>query len=141
MLARRPGVQVAVIAGLVVIGWAVRLEWFLPRKEPTRDYRAFARAVREAAPAPEEVVFFRTEAHALAFHLGRPLAILVQWEHLEERVRKAGVAHVVCPVGSVDEVRRRLPGAGVRRLLANTDRAGEHERPLAFLEVETTQAR
>jgi hypothetical protein len=139
--ARRAGVQVAVIACLVVVGWLVRLEWFLPHKEPTRDYREFARAVREAAPAPEEIVFFRTEAHALAFHLGRPLAILVQWEHLEERVREAGVSHVVCPVETVDELRRRLPGVGVRRLLANTDRAGEHERPLALLEVETTQAR
>src|SRR5262249_33580857 len=76
--------RAAVVAlPLVAVGvWLVRVEHGLPAEESFRDYRAFASTVRAYAPAPESVVFFRTEAHALALHVGRPLAVVVEWEEL-----------------------------------------------------------
>ena len=72
--------------------WLVRVERGLPSEEPFRDYTRFAAEVRRRAPQPEEVLFFRTEAHALAFHVGRPLAVLVEWKELETRVAANGIA-------------------------------------------------
>jgi 4-amino-4-deoxy-L-arabinose transferase-like glycosyltransferase len=121
---------VLVVAALV---WLWRVEWQLPREEPFRDYTAFAAVVRDHAPAPEPVLFFRTEAHALAFHTGRPLATLVGWEELAERLAQPGAHHVVLPPGAAAECARRLPGVALERLATNHGPDGRHERPLVLL--------
>jgi 4-amino-4-deoxy-L-arabinose transferase-like glycosyltransferase len=121
-------------AGLAAAGWLVRLEWHLPAVEPERDYRRFAAEVRGRAPRPEEVVFFRTEAHALAFHVGRPLAVLVEWEELRARLLRPGTHYVVMPPGSAGERAGSLAGVRLEEVLRNTDLSGgEHERPLVLL--------
>jgi 4-amino-4-deoxy-L-arabinose transferase-like glycosyltransferase len=125
---------VPVVAVLTVVGWAVRIGWLLPRQEPFRDYRPFAAEVRRLAPRPWPVVFFRTEAHALAFHLGRPLAILVQWERLHDLVSRPGTHYVVMPPESARDCPRFLPGVRLEKVLCNTDLSGgTHERPLVLL--------
>ena len=53
--------------------------------ESAEDVKAMLEEIRRLAPAPQRVVFFRTESHALAFHVGRPLDILVQWPDLNAR--------------------------------------------------------
>jgi 4-amino-4-deoxy-L-arabinose transferase-like glycosyltransferase len=122
------------LAGLAVAGWVVRLEWVLPANEPLRDYRRFAAEVRGRAPRPREVVFFRTEAHALAFHVGRPLAVLVEWEELRSRLRQPGTHYVVMPAGSAGDSARFLAGLRLEEVLRNTDLSGgRHERPLVLL--------
>src|SRR5262249_2888970 len=60
------GGGVALLALLMVVGWGVWVGRVLPGEEAARDSRPFAEAVRAHAPAPEEVTFFRTEAHSLA---------------------------------------------------------------------------
>jgi 4-amino-4-deoxy-L-arabinose transferase-like glycosyltransferase len=134
--ARRAGAAwlVPAVAGLTVLGWAVRLGWLLPAQEAFRDYRAFAAEVRRLAPRPQPVVFFRTEAHALAFHLGRPLDVLVQWEKLRDLVARPGTHYVVMPPDSAQECPRFLPGVRLEKVLSNTDLSGgRHERPLVLL--------
>jgi 4-amino-4-deoxy-L-arabinose transferase-like glycosyltransferase len=121
---------------LTVLGWVVRLEWVLPAAEPYRDYRAFAAEVRRRAPRPEEVVFFRTEAHALAFRLGGPLAVEVEWGRLWARLYAPGVHHVIMPA----EVWGHFPPppAGLRLVecCRNTRLAGgRHERPLVLVQA------
>jgi hypothetical protein len=114
--------------------WLVRVGWVLPRQEPLRDYRAFAAEVRRRAPRPEPVLFFRTEAHALAFHLGRPLDVLVQWEKLRERLARPGMHYVVMPPETARDCGALLPGVRVEEVLRNTDLSGgRHERPLVLL--------
>jgi hypothetical protein len=81
-------------AAVMVAGWAVRLGWSLPGEEPYRDYRPFAAVVRGHA-STAEVVFFRAEAHALAFRVGQPLAQLVEWPRLQQRLRRPGEHWVV----------------------------------------------
>jgi 4-amino-4-deoxy-L-arabinose transferase-like glycosyltransferase len=122
------------LAAGMVLYWGARVGWLLPAREPFRDYRAFAAEVRRRAPAPRPVLFFRTEAHALAFHLGRPLAVLVQWEELRGRLLRPGTHHVVLPPDCAAQAAASLPGVRLEEVLRNTDLSGgEHERPLVLL--------
>jgi 4-amino-4-deoxy-L-arabinose transferase-like glycosyltransferase len=115
--------------------WAAQVGWRLPAQEPYRDYTAFAARVRASAPPPQPVLLFRTEAHALAFRLGRPLAVLVEWEELRRRLERPGVHYVVAPPDAAAEWPRRLPDLAARPLACNADRPGGHERPLVLLQV------
>lgn len=118
--------------------WVVRVERGLPAEEPFRDYTRFAAEVRSRAPRPEEVVFFRAEAHALAFHVGRPLAVLVEWKNLEERIAESGERYVVMPPESAAEGPQALPECRFQEILRNTDLSGgRHERPLSLVRVTT----
>jgi 4-amino-4-deoxy-L-arabinose transferase-like glycosyltransferase len=128
---------VALGVATMAVVWCVRLVWLLPRQEPARDYRAFAAEVRRRAVPPQPVVFFRTEAHALAFHVGRPLDVLVQWEKLRERLARPGRHYVVLPPQDARECPRQLPGVCVAEVRRNTDLSGgSHERPLVLIAAE-----
>ncbi|MHB1425730.1 MAG: ArnT family glycosyltransferase [Gemmataceae bacterium] len=134
-------VGIAAVAGLVAAGWLVRVEWQLPAREPYRDYRAFAARIRQFAPRPEEVIFFRTEAHPLAFRLGRPLAIVVQWEELNARLLQPGTHYIVTPPRYADGSPHFSQGIHLERILGNTDLSGgEHERPLVLLRAKPCSA-
>jgi 4-amino-4-deoxy-L-arabinose transferase-like glycosyltransferase len=128
-----PAGVLLVVAG-VVAGWWRQVAWVLPAHEAFRDYRAFAAEVRRHAPAPAGVVFFRTEAHALAFRVGRPLAVLVEWRDLQQRLLAPGPHYLVVPARCVAECRRHLRGVRLEEVLRNTDLSGgAHERPLVLL--------
>ena len=117
-------------------GWLWHVERGLPAEEAFRDYRLFAAEVRRRAPQPGEVVFFRTEAHALAFHVGRPLAVLVEWKDLDERVAESGEHYIVMPEESAAQAPQILPGVRFQEVLRNTDLSGgRHERPLLLLKA------
>ncbi len=117
-------------------GWLVRVERGLPAEEPYRDYTRFAAEVRREAPPPQEVLFFRTEAHALAFHVGRPLAVLVEWKDLGDRIAGSGTRYVVMPPNVADEAPQALPHLRFEKVLENTDLSGgAHERPLVLLRL------
>jgi hypothetical protein len=137
-----PARRRAALAGLLVLalgtvgGWVKRLEWDLPAEEPYRDYTHFAAEVRRRVPRPEPVAFFRTEAHALAFHVGKPVEVLVEWQELRSRLDRPGLHYAVMPPRCLHECRRRLPDLRIEEVLRNTDLAGgkhEHERPLVLL--------
>jgi 4-amino-4-deoxy-L-arabinose transferase-like glycosyltransferase len=122
------------LAAVMVVVWLIRVEIRLPSEEPFRDYRPLAAVIRRVAPAPEEVVFFRTEAHALAFRVGRPLAVLVEWTDLEGRLGKAGSHYVVTPPACVAECRTRLAEVSWEVVTGTAELAGgSHERPLVLL--------
>jgi 4-amino-4-deoxy-L-arabinose transferase-like glycosyltransferase len=134
---RRRAIAAAVfvaLSGATIVLWMVRVERQLPAGEPYRDYRLFAARVRRLAPQPEEIVFFRTEAHALAFHLGRPLAILVEWGELKARLLQPGDHYFVTPPQYAAECGLYLQGVRLERIVSNTDLSGMgHERPLVLL--------
>jgi hypothetical protein len=114
----------------------VRVERGLPAEESFRDYTRFAAEIRRRAPLPEEVVFFRTEAHALAFHVGRPMAVLVEWNDLKARLTEGGSCYVVMPPDAAAEAPQSLSRAGFEEVLRNTDLSGGgHERPLVLMKA------
>jgi 4-amino-4-deoxy-L-arabinose transferase-like glycosyltransferase len=124
-----------IVLPLLAVGfWTVRVERDLPADEPFRDYRVFAATVRSHAPAPESVVFFRTEAHALAFHVGRPLAVVVEWDELESRLAAGEARFVVMPPEVADDWSQYLDGVRLEHVAGNTEvSGGRHERPLVLL--------
>jgi 4-amino-4-deoxy-L-arabinose transferase-like glycosyltransferase len=122
------------VAGLMLVRWGVRIECDLPLEEPYRDYRPFAALVRRHAPTPDQVVFFRTEAHALAFRVGRPLAVVVEWGVLQKQLAQPGRHFVVLPPAVAVNAVRRLPGFRFEELGRTTTLAGgRHERPLVLV--------
>ena len=69
----------------------------------TRISRTFAATIRKIAPAPQPIIFFRTEAHALVFHVGRPVDSILEWENVDTWASRAGTYFVVMPADVVSE--------------------------------------
>jgi 4-amino-4-deoxy-L-arabinose transferase-like glycosyltransferase len=126
-----PGILCVGMAG----GWLVYVERELAVDEPARDCRAFAAEVRRRAPPPEEVIFFRTEAHAVAFNVGKPVAVLVEWGDLSDRLAAAPVRYVVTTADAAAQARQALPDVRFEQVLSNTELTpgGLHEHPLVLL--------
>jgi 4-amino-4-deoxy-L-arabinose transferase-like glycosyltransferase len=141
LLARVAPIGLALALVGSAIGWWARVTYILPAFEPGREHRSFATVVRRHVPQPEPIVLFRTEAHALAFHLGRPLRILLFWDELDrvtllEHADDPRPRFVVMP----SEVAREWPAA-LRRIrlveVANNfdGVAGGHEKPLVLFRM------
>jgi 4-amino-4-deoxy-L-arabinose transferase-like glycosyltransferase len=142
----RPGRRSWVLAGvggltvIMTIGWLGYIGWRLPAEEAYREYRSFAVEVRRHAPAPECVAFFRTETHALAFRVGRPLAVVVEWPDLEARLLRPGPHYLVMTPDRVEQCRRFLHGIHLEEVCRNTTLAGgRHERPLVLLRARSQE--
>jgi 4-amino-4-deoxy-L-arabinose transferase-like glycosyltransferase len=134
-LARLLPPALAVMLAGCVAGWLVYVEISLPGEEPQKEVKRFAAAIRRLAPKPEPILLFRTEHHALAFHVGRPLQILVQWPDLESWAERAKTGYVVMPPDSYAELQKELPsGQLFEKVLGNADLSGGHHKtPLVLL--------
>ena len=131
MTPRAARIALTVVMLATAVGWWVRIEVTLPASEATREQRSFARVVRRHVPAPQPLLLFRTESHALAFHAGAPVRLLRYWEELD---RCAG-GHVVMPVGCGDVWRASLRRVSLEELARNTDLAADHEKPLVLFRI------
>jgi 4-amino-4-deoxy-L-arabinose transferase-like glycosyltransferase len=125
---------VVLVAGAAV-GWFVYLGRIAPGPDAGRPDRRFAEAVRRHTSS--HVLFFRAEAHAVAFHVGRPLHTLLEWENLDVWTGKPQPAYVIMPVDCVTQWPRHLGSGRLVEVLRTTDltRRG-HERPLVLLRTE-----
>lgn len=94
---RRAIIGLVSVAVLVVIGWQVVVFAVVPHQQAPEEKRAFAEAIRELAPPPQEVMIFRAESHLLSFHLGRPLRTRVEWHDLNDWLAEPGPHVVVMP--------------------------------------------
>jgi 4-amino-4-deoxy-L-arabinose transferase-like glycosyltransferase len=134
---RHPG-RLAAAFGLVLLGclagWGVFLGRVLPADESARDQQRFAAAIRQEVPEAEPVLFFRTESHALAFHVHRPIDTFVEWEKLDRFAARDRPAYVVMPPDSAAEWPEHLKSGRLEPLLSNQDGVcGRHEHPLVLL--------
>jgi 4-amino-4-deoxy-L-arabinose transferase-like glycosyltransferase len=94
---RRTRWAFGVVVALVAVGWQVVTFAVEPAEQAKEEKRAFAAAIREHAPPPNEVVLFRAESHLLALRLGRPLVTMVEWKDLNDRLAEPGPHFVVMP--------------------------------------------
>ncbi len=135
--ARRPGYLTAAFSLIVAgcaIGWWIYVGSVLPRSEPALEYRRFATAIRRRAPEPQLILFFRAEAHALAFHVGRPIDTLLEWENLDVWAGRAEVYYVVMPPANAAEWPLYLRSGRLEEVLRNTDlTGGRHAQPLVLM--------
>ena len=79
------------------------------KKQAERDPAAFARQVREAAPAPANVILFQVENHLLAYQLGRPVRTLTLWEDVLAEWRRNPAAVVVARREDAATLRANVP--------------------------------
>ena len=115
-------------------GWWYFVDHALPSREAAREDGRFAEAIRRLAPAPRPVLFFRAEAHALAFHVGHPLGSLLEWENLDWWAARPESTCVVMPPEVAEEWPRHLTAGRLEVVLRNTDLAGgRHSHPLLLL--------
>jgi hypothetical protein len=112
-------------------GWWVRVEFTLPAAEPGREHRSFARVVRRHVPTPRPILLFRTEAHALAFHVGAPVRVLRHWDELD----RCAEGHVVMPVAIAAAWRKSLQRVTLEEVARNTDGVTGHEKPLVLFRI------
>jgi len=132
---RRLALGFAGVALGCAAGWLVYLHVFLPVKDAELECRTFAAEVRQRAPAPELITFFRMEAHALAFHVGRPLAIFVEWEKLAELSDRAESQYVVMPLARLAECADHVPAERFETVLTSS-----HPKPLVLVRTRPVTA-
>jgi 4-amino-4-deoxy-L-arabinose transferase-like glycosyltransferase len=122
------------LLGVVTLGWGIYLTWIRPEQGPGKEYRLFAEEIRKRAPAPQLILFFRTEAHTLAFHVGQPIDTLREWENLDVWVGRPEIYHVVMPLEYAREWSRYLKSGRLEEVMHSTILAGaSHNDPLVLL--------
>jgi len=125
-------ILIAVLAGWQIMSFVVE-----PAEHAKEEKRTFAAMIREHAPAPNEVLLFRTEPHLLAWHLGRPLLTRVEWHDLREFCEPPGPRFIVMPPEYVSFAQHIVTSrklVEVARLEEYT--ADKPPRPLVFLRTE-----
>jgi 4-amino-4-deoxy-L-arabinose transferase-like glycosyltransferase len=124
----------ALLLCALVVGWWVYLVSYLPSQEPRQEFRRFAEQIRRRAPAPQLILFFRTEAHALAFHVGRPIDTILEWENLDVWASRPGTYYVVMPPTNAEEWPRYVKSGRLEEVLRSSDLGGgPHAHPLVLL--------
>src|SRR5207253_7837807 len=78
-------------------GWLAYGNQIAAGESDGSDVHRLAQEIRRRAPAPQLVLFFRTEAHALAFHVGPPIDTLLEWENLDVWASRPQTYYVVMP--------------------------------------------
>jgi 4-amino-4-deoxy-L-arabinose transferase-like glycosyltransferase len=117
-----------------VVGWWIHLVWILPKEEAQREDRTFAAVIRRYAPAPDPVIFFRVEAHTLAFHTGRPIDTLLEWENLDFWAGQPLPFYVVMDSDCAREWPEHLQHGSLEPVTGNVELAGgKHEHPLILM--------
>jgi 4-amino-4-deoxy-L-arabinose transferase-like glycosyltransferase len=138
LLAVRHPVRLAGVFATVVtaclVGWCIHVDWTLPRAEAEREDRTFAAAIRQYAPAPDPVIFFRAEEHSLAFHVGRPLDTILEWENLDFWAGQPRPFYVVMDPDTIREWPDHLHRGSLEVVTSNVELAGgKHDHPLVLL--------
>jgi 4-amino-4-deoxy-L-arabinose transferase-like glycosyltransferase len=118
-----------------VLGWIVYLHAVMPGKDRQLEYQTFASEIRHYCPTPEPLAFFRTESHALAFHVGRPQDIFVEWEKLAERTQRPTPQYIVMPLARFSECSEHVPADRLEKLLTSS-----HVKPLVLVRTRTAAA-
>jgi 4-amino-4-deoxy-L-arabinose transferase-like glycosyltransferase len=120
---------------IAIVGfWLFMLHYQIPRNESFHEQQSFAQEIRRQAPARQTVLFFRVEAHALAFHLGRPLNTFLEWENLDVWAGRPGVHYIVMSPESAAEWPEHVHAGTLEEVCRNTDwSGGRHEKPLVLM--------
>jgi len=117
-----------------VAGWWAYVAYVLPGQERQWEFRRFAQEIRARAPAPQLIIFFRAEAHALAFHVGRPIDTVLEWENLDVWASRPETWYIVMPPDCADEWPQYLTHGQLELVMRNIDLAGgKHSRPLVLM--------
>lgn len=120
------------VAVSCVLGWWAYVEFIELRRDEGRVFREFAAEIRQRTDQP--VIFFRTEAHEVAFHVGRPLDTILEWENLDWWATRAFPVYIVMPPEAAAECARHLQRGRLETVLTTRALGGDSQsRPLVLL--------
>lgn len=123
------------LASLCAVAWIAYVGWLDRETARGWELQRQARDIRAHTDMP--VIFFRTEAHALAFHVGRPLDTILEWENLDWWVARPFVVYFVMPA----ECAAAWPDHLTSGSLLEVNRVEEGERALVVMRSEPGLAR
>ncbi len=132
----RSAAGIAVASSICFIGgWYYYLSVRLPASESEREFKSFAQLIRHIAPVPQPIIFFRTESHALAFHVGRPIDSILEWENVDTWVSR-GTRFMVMPADFIAEWPEHVHAGTLVEIARNDPANGRpHEQPLVLLKT------
>jgi hypothetical protein len=105
---------------ITVLGWqAYRAR--AGAGEAERHQRVFAEEMRRRVPERVPVIFFRVEAHQLAFHFGRRNNTVLEWENLDIWAGSGKKFFVVLPPECESELPDRVHSGRLERVLDSHD--------------------
>jgi 4-amino-4-deoxy-L-arabinose transferase-like glycosyltransferase len=133
---RRLRVGIAItVAGIVIavaLGWLGFNSWIVPRQEGDWPYQRIAQHIRAQTDRP--VIFFRAESHVLAFHVGRPVDTILEWENLAWWADRDFPVYVVMPEDEASEWPTHLGEGALEEVLRTRDRLpGRRDHPMVVL--------
>jgi hypothetical protein len=121
---------VALVVMTCVAGWGIYLTWIGPNDGDA--YRRFAAEIRRHTDGP--VIFFRAEAHEVAFHVRRPLDTILEWENLEVWANRPEPIYFVMPPDCAAAWQQNVKKGELVEVLRTTDLGpGERQRPLVLM--------
>jgi 4-amino-4-deoxy-L-arabinose transferase-like glycosyltransferase len=129
-----PGVFAA--CGAAVLIWFLLLNTIVPQLDAERSKSAFAAQIRNVAPSPQQVLFFRVEDHLLSFHLGTPLNSFLEWENLDVWAGRAGQHYIVMPADCAAAWRQYITSGTLEEVLRYSDRT-DRDRPRDLVLIRT----
>ena len=122
------------IIACFVVGWWLFLSQSAPAREKKHESRRLAEEIRRLAPAPSLILFFRAESHTLAFHVGRPIDTILEWENLDVWAGLPHTFYVVMPASYARDWTGRLKNGSLEEVMVSTVLAGAyHDDPLVLL--------
>lgn len=124
------GYIVTAILVAVAAGWGIFNGIIVPKQEQGWPLARLGREIRAKTHMP--VVFFRAESHLLAFHLGRPLGTILEWENLDIWVSHKLPVYFVMPPECADEWPEHLTKGRLEEVCRTPD-FGERHRPLVVM--------
>jgi 4-amino-4-deoxy-L-arabinose transferase-like glycosyltransferase len=133
--ARRPGRLAAALAcglALCLGGWLMYIEHWLPQEDAHNEQCTFAADIRRLVPAPQQVMFFRTEDHLLYFHLGRPIHTFLEWENLDVWAGRPGCHYIVMDRQCAAQWPRYLSSGRLEPVITSHKDA-DHKRSLVLM--------
>ena len=86
---------------VTAVMWVGYVTMVIPLVDETRTHRRFAEEIRRRTAEP--VLFFWTEAHLIAFHVGQPMTTSVNWQDLDNWAGDTKSRYVVMPAGLLSE--------------------------------------
>jgi 4-amino-4-deoxy-L-arabinose transferase-like glycosyltransferase len=129
---RRFAIAVGALVTCYALGWCVYTLWIVPRQEQNWPYYQLARDIRSRTDKP--IIFFRAESHVLAFHMGRPLDTILEWENLDVWASQPFPVYFVMPPDAARDWPDHLTKGRLEEVFRTSDQAwGKRERPLVVM--------
>lgn len=115
-----------------VIGWGIFVNQEIAGEAKQRAVRELALLTR--GQTQSLVLLFRVEPHELAFHLGPPVATIMEWENLDQWLKQAKQVYVIMPKTEA-RCRHEFLSNGTLQPVIGSEQltTGDMDRPLVLL--------